>query len=94
LNELKNRGVEGVLIAVVGGLKGFPDAITAVFPQAMVQTCVVHLLRHSLDFVSWKDRKPGAAFIVHLQRTNPSALILVPKLRLLYPADFGLVSLG
>jgi putative transposase len=40
-------------------LKGFPDAIN-VFPQAMVQTCVVHLLRHSLDFVSWKDRKPIA----------------------------------
>jgi putative transposase len=54
MNELKNRGVEDVLIAVVDGLKGFPDAITAIFPQAMVQTCVVHLLRHSLDFVSWK----------------------------------------
>ena len=45
MNELKNRGVEDVLIAVVDGLKGFPEAITAVFPQAMVQTCVVHLLR-------------------------------------------------
>jgi putative transposase len=55
------RGVEDVLIAVVDGLKGFPDAITAVFPQATVQTCVVHLLRHSLDFVAWKDRKPVAA---------------------------------
>jgi putative transposase len=60
MNELKNRGVEDVLIAVVDGLKGFPDAITAVFPQATVQTCIVHLLRHSLDFVSWKDRKPVA----------------------------------
>jgi putative transposase len=57
MNELKNRGVEDVLIAVVDGLKGFPEAITAVFPQALVQTCIVHLLRHSLDFVSWKDRK-------------------------------------
>ena len=61
MNELKNRGVEDVLIAVVDGLKGFPEAITAVFPQATVQTCIVHLLRHSLDFVSWKDRKPVAA---------------------------------
>ena len=52
MNELKNRGVEDVLLAVVDGLKGFPDAITAVFPEATVQTCIVHLLRHSLDFVS------------------------------------------
>lgn len=61
MNELKNRGVEDVPVAVVDGLKGFPDAITAVFPQATVQTCIVHLLRHSLDFVSYKDRKPVAA---------------------------------
>jgi putative transposase len=45
MNELKNRGVEDVLIAVVDRLKGFPEAITAVFPQATVQTCIVHLLR-------------------------------------------------
>lgn len=51
-------GVEDVLIAVVDGLKGFPEAINAVFPRAIVQTCVVHLIRHSLEFVSWKDRKP------------------------------------
>jgi hypothetical protein len=57
MNELKNRGVEDVLIAVVDGLKGFPEAITAVFPQTQVQTCVVHLIRNSLDFVSYKDRK-------------------------------------
>ncbi|PKP63251.1 MAG: IS256 family transposase [Alphaproteobacteria bacterium HGW-Alphaproteobacteria-8] len=61
MNELRHRGVEDVLLAVVDGLKGFPDAITAVFPDAMVQTCIVHLLRHSLDFVPWKDRKPVAA---------------------------------
>ena len=48
MNELKNRGVEDVLIAVVDGLKGFPEAINAVFPQAIVQTCIVHLIRHSL----------------------------------------------
>lgn len=58
MNELKNRGIADVLVAVVDGLKGFPEAITAVFPQAIVQTCIVHLIRHSLDFVSWKDRKP------------------------------------
>ena len=58
MNELRNRGVEDILLAVVDGLKGFPDAITAVFPDAIVQTCIVHLLRNSMDFVSWKDRKP------------------------------------
>jgi putative transposase len=58
MNELKNRGVEDILITVVDGLKGFPEAINAVFPQALVQTCIVHLIRHSLEFVSWKDRKP------------------------------------
>jgi putative transposase len=57
MNELKNRGVGDILIAVVDGLKGFPEAITAVFPDTVVQTCIVHLIRHSLTFVSWKDRK-------------------------------------
>jgi putative transposase len=61
MTELKNRGVEDVLIAVVDGLKGFPDAITAVFPDAQVQTCIVHLIRNSLDFVSYKDRRAVAA---------------------------------
>jgi putative transposase len=60
MNELKNRGVDDIMLAVVDGLKGFPDAITAVFPDAVVQTCIVHLLRNSMDFVSWKDRKPLA----------------------------------
>ena len=57
MNELKNRGVEDILIAVVDGLKGFPEAINAVFAETTVQTCIVHLLRNSLDFASWKDRK-------------------------------------
>ena len=73
MNELKNRGVEDVLIAVVDGLKGFPEAITAVFPQATVQTCIVHLLRHSLDFVSWKDRKPVAAALKGIYRAVDAA---------------------
>ena len=56
VNELKARGVNDNLIAVVDGLKGFPEAITSVFPQTIVQTCIVHLIRNSLAFVSWKDR--------------------------------------
>ncbi len=61
LNELKNRGVEDILIAVVDGLKGFPDAIGVAYPDTIVQTCIVHLLRHCMEFASWKDRKPIAA---------------------------------
>lgn len=61
MNELKTRGVQDILIAVVDGLKGFPEAITAVFPEATVQTCIVHLIRHAMGFVSWKDRKAVAA---------------------------------
>src|SRR5438552_11488811 len=68
MNELKNRGVEDVLIAVVDGLKGFPEAITTVFPQATVQTCIVHLLRYSLDFVTWQDRRGVAAALKAIYR--------------------------
>ena len=68
MNELKNRGVEDVLIAVVDGLKGFPEAITAVFPKATVQTCIVHLLRQSLAFVAYKDRKAVAAALRDIYR--------------------------
>ena len=70
MNELKNRGVEDVLIAVVDGLKGFPEAITAAFPQALVQTCIVHLIRHSLEFVSYKDRKAVAAGLKQIYKAK------------------------
>jgi putative transposase len=73
MNELKNRGVEDVLVAVVDGLKGFPEAIAAVFPEATVQTCIVHLLRHSLAFVSYKDRKPVAAALKDVYRAVAAA---------------------
>jgi putative transposase len=57
MNELKTRGLNDILIAVVDGLKGFPEAIAAVYPETLVQTCIVHLIRNSLAFVSWADRK-------------------------------------
>ena len=60
-NELKNRGLQDILIAVVDGLRGFPEAIEAVYPQAQIQTCIVHLIRNSLNLASWKDRKSLAA---------------------------------
>ena len=61
MNELKNRGVQDILIAVVDGLEGFPEAIAAAFPDAAVQTCILHLVRHSPNVCAWKDRKAVAA---------------------------------
>jgi len=61
LTELRNRGVQDILIACVDGLKGFPDAIESVFPKTQVQLCIVHMIRNSLRYVAWKDRKTLAA---------------------------------
>jgi putative transposase len=61
INEIKNRGTEDILIAVVDGLKGFPEAIAAVFPKTQVQTCIVHLIRYCMQFASWKERRAIAA---------------------------------
>jgi len=74
MNELKNRGVGDIVFAVVDGLKGFPDAIAATFPQATVQTCIVHLTRHSLNFVSWKDRKIAAGDLRDIYRAASAEL--------------------
>lgn len=70
LNELRARGVEDILIAVVDGLKGFPEAIEAAFPETTVQSCIVHLLRHSLNFAPWKDRKAIAAALKSIYRAQ------------------------
>ena len=61
VTELRNRGVQDILIACVDGLKGFPEAIEAVFPKTTVQLCIVHMVRHSLNYVSWKKRPEVAA---------------------------------
>src|ERR671939_1643327 len=70
MNELKDRGVQDILIAVVDGLKGFPEAIAAVFPRTRVQACIVHLIRTSLDYVSYKDRKAVAAALREVYRAR------------------------
>jgi putative transposase len=57
MNELKARGTHDILIAVVDGLKGFPEAITSAFPDCVVQTCIVHLIRYSMQFAAWKERR-------------------------------------
>jgi len=71
-NDLKNRGVDDILIAVTDGLKGIPEALGAVFPVTTLQTCIVHLIRNSLDYASWKDRKALAAALKPIY-TAPSA---------------------
>jgi len=71
-NDLKTRGVADILIAVTDGLKGMPEALAAVFPATALQTCIVHLIRNSLDYASWKDRKALAAAIKPIY-TAPSA---------------------
>jgi putative transposase len=68
MTEIKNRGVNDILIAIVDGLKGFPEAINAVFAETQIQTCIVHLIRNSLDFCSWKDRKPVAKELKNIYR--------------------------
>ena len=62
-NDIKTRGCNDILIAVTDGLKGMPEALSTVFPATTLQTCIVHLIRNSLDFASWKDRKALAAAI-------------------------------
>lgn len=57
LTELKNRGLQDILIVCVDGLKGFPHAINSVFPQTHIQLCIIHMVRNSLKYVSWKDYK-------------------------------------
>ena len=61
VTELKNRGIKDIFVACVDGLKGFPEAIETVFPETQVQLCIVHMVRHSLNYVSWKQRKEVAA---------------------------------
>jgi len=77
ITELKNRGVKDIFIACVDGLKGFPDAINAVFPKTEIQLCIVHMVRNSLKFVSWKDRKAVAGDLKEIYR--PATVELAEK---------------
>jgi putative transposase len=70
VTELKNRGVQDILIACVDELKGLPEAIETVFPQTQVQLCIVHLVRHSLKYVGWKQRKEVAADLKRIYRAS------------------------
>jgi len=70
LTELKNRGLNDIFIASVDGLKGFPDAIETVYPDTQVQLCIVHMVRNSLKYVSWKQRKEMADDLKTIYRAS------------------------
>lgn len=90
VTELKNRGVQDIFIACVDGLKGFPEGIEAVFPKTAVQLCIVHMVRYSLNFVSWKLRKAVAADLrtVYTAATVEEAEIRLAEFDAKWGADY------
>ena len=94
LTELQNRGVNDILIACVDGLKGFPEAIESVFPKTMVQICIVHQIRNSLNFVSYKERKQVAADLkpVYGAATSEEALFQLELFAEKWDARYPLIS--
>ncbi len=87
-NDLKTRGVADILIAVTDGLKGMAEALGAVFPATTLQTCIVHLIRNSLDYASWKDRRALAAALKAIY-TAPSAEAALAELDAFEQGDWG-----
>jgi transposase-like protein len=87
-NDMKTRGCNDVLIAVTDGLKGMGEALEVVYPQTTLQTCIVHLIRNSLDYANWKDRKPLAAAIKPIY-TAPSAEAALAELDALEQGPWG-----
>ncbi len=87
LMNLKNRGMKDAFVICTDGLKGFPEAIEAVFPSTLVQTCIVHLIRASLQFVNWKERRSLAADLKTIYRapTVERAEVALAEFRRKYP---------
>lgn len=94
LSELKNRGVQDILIACVDGLKGFPDAINANFPNTQIQLCIVHLIRNSLKYVSYKHKKEliGDLKLVYKATTEEQALYYLDKFEEKWNSIYASVS--
>jgi putative transposase len=90
VTELKNRGVQDIFIACVDGLKGFPEAIEAVYPKTAVQLCIVHMVRHSLNYVGWKLRKAVAADLrsIYTAATLAEAELRLDEFEQQWGADF------
>ena len=94
LNELHNRGVQDILIAAVDGLTGFPEAINAVFPKTEVQLCIVHMVRNSLKFVPYKDRKVVAADLkaIYLSPDEESAAAMIEAFAEKWDAKYPMIA--
>jgi putative transposase len=94
VTELKNRGVTDIFIACVDGLKGFPEAIESVFPQTEVQLCIVHLVRHSLNYVGWKERKEVARDLktIYASATEAEAEQKLAEFSLKWDAKFPTIA--
>ncbi len=94
VTELKNRGVTDIFIACVDGLKGFPEAIESVFPRTEVQLCIVHLVRHSLNYVGWKERKEVARDLktIYTSATDVEAEQRLVEFSLKWDAKFPMIS--
>jgi putative transposase len=94
VTELKNRGVTDIFIACVDGLKGFPEAIESVFPRTQVQLCIVHLVRHSLNYVGWKQRKEVAKDLktIYTVATDVQAEERLAEFSLKWDAKFPMIS--
>jgi putative transposase len=94
LNELHNRGVQDILIAAVDGLTGFPEAINAIFPKTEVQLCIVHMVRNSLKFVPYKDRKAIAADLktVYASVTEEAALAALDDFERTWNAKYPMIA--
>jgi putative transposase len=94
VTELKNRGVTDIFIACVDGLKGFPEAIESVFPQTEVQLCIVHLVRHSLNYVGWKQRQEVATDLklIYTATTDGEAAQRLEEFSLKWDAKFPMIA--
>ncbi len=94
LTELQNRGVKDILIACVDGLKGFPDAITTVYPETQIQLCIVHMVRNSMKFVPWKDYKAVTADLkqIYQSATEEEALLSLDRFADRWDDKYPLIS--
>ena len=94
LTELKNRGLQDILIACVDGLKGFPDAINSVYPQTHIQLCIIHMVRNSLKYVVWKDYKAVTAGLttIYQAATEEAALLALDKFAAVWDVKYPQIS--
>lgn len=94
LTELQNRGAKDILIACVDGLKGFPDAISTAYPETQIQLCIVHMVRHSMKYVPWKDYKPVSADLKRIYQsvTEEEALLALDQFAQTWDEQYPQIS--